>query len=428
MPSLFIDETGNFANPASNVAMVGVLLPDDGLRGDPQFVRQALRMAVRCVPEPFHARMVYNPAYFAVCLAYGPLRRHLASLDKLAVDLRQAELELGRAAQAELASLAAGQEGGELDPGDADLLTTISGGPRNRQAIQGAAVGARFSSAIGADVQKCADGLIQHWGQTRRSDLEGVTRAIDSGQEPPESNIGALERSARAAMPQALGRIDDAIRQCRVSISAALTMLLPTDGRERGCTWFASGETSRQKSAPSDQTSFDRWHAHLVALLQRIAAASRLANLGAVDVHVLCPESLAHIARANRTTPAAIVQRVLDGIDPEIFLLAAVANWQDAATDARYVLADLAAMHSRNALFQHGTWADARTLLAADGIFATQARSGDRARSGLPLAAAVGRAHDWLSQDAILRGHPPAGQSDRVWAWEQAVAWSEVAR
>ncbi len=428
MPSLFIDETGNFADVGCNVAMVGVLLPDDGLRGNPQFVRQALRMAVRSVPEPFHARFMYKPAYYAVCLAHTPQRLHRASLDTLAVALGQADLELGEAAQAELAALAAGQEGSELEPGDADFLVAMTAGPRNRQAIQGAAVGTRFGHAVDPDVQRCADMLLRHWGRVRRIDLDAVTRAIDAGQEPADGSLAALERSARSAMPTEFSRIDDAIRQSRASVSAVLTMLLPTGGTIRGCAWYASGETRMQATAASERTSFDRWRSHLVVLLQRVAAATQLSNLGAVDVHVLCPDSLAHTARALQTAPTAMVKGVLDEVDPEILQLAAVANWQVAATDARYVLADLAAMHSRLGLFQRGNWADARTLLGADGIFATEIHPVDRVNQGLPLAAAVGRAHDWLSKDAILRGQPPVGQSDRVWAWEQAVAWSEASR
>ena len=426
MPSLFIDETGNFANPASDVAMVGVLLPEDGLRGDPQFVRQVLRMAVRSVPEPFHARFMYNPVFYAVCLAHGSLRQHRASLDKLATDLQQAELELDATTRSSLDAVAKGQEGGALEPGDADFLASMTGGPRNRLAIQGAAVGTRIASRVDADAQWSADALLAFWRSARRIDADAVTRAIDAGQEPSCESVSVLLRSARASMPNELNRMDDAVRQCRASISAALAMFLRTDSLHCGHAWFGSGETSKQSPAAKGETSFDRWRAHLVALLRRVAAAGRLAGIEFVNVHVLCPDSLANAARANRTTPTAIVERVLADVDPELLQLAAVANWGDAENDGRYVLADLAAMHSRNAVFQHGNWTDAKTLLAADGICATQLKAADRVGPGLPLAAAVGHAHHWLAADPTMRGHPPIGQNDRIWAWEQAMAWSEA--
>ncbi len=426
MPRLFIDETGNFSDSACAVAMVGVLLPDDGLRADQEFIRHVLRFVERSVPEPFHARFIYNPAYYALCLALQSRRSVRQARDQTAVNLESAGVLIGEAALRGMYSVASGRDSDTLDRGDALLLAAATGLRPDAATIHGVAVGARLARDVPEAAQRAANELLLFWQQTRSVHLGAAIRALEAGVEPAADALDALTRAAQREMHQQVDIIQDEIRNCRAGIAAALALFLPADGQGSHCIWFASGETHTPTSAPPGGDSYARWCEHFTALIARVAAACRLMGNEVVDVYVLCPESLVVAARSLRTSAWALVDQMTCGVDAEVLRLAAVEEWSAAKVDPSYVLADLAAMHSRPALFQSGDWAEARVLLYADGIRAVEADGPGPDAAPLPCATATGRAQTWLATESALRGTPPMSSRDRVWAWEQAVAWAEA--
>lgn len=363
--TLYVDESGNFADVEDDVAVSGLLIRDDVPGLSVNEVKRALESVVPGFPWPWHASLINNASWVALVLADRKLQA-----DHPNPDIRWL----------------------------ADAVHHVNGRFAERFGSRYAAIRARLSSGESGDI-----------GLGDLSDFEQVLR----NEYPSELDaLRAHTRRARAAVKQFAAGL--ATRVGSPADSAAAVLLF-------------SSETLRgdARIEPESELGDRRYFRLLEVLVDRTAAL--LARRGgmhelSLDIsqrRLIDPQ----LRRPTKQLPLHVLRelsRLIARWKPIVRIVPSAVTPFDRDVGVRFVVADFAANRGRRALRQ-GTTPLTNVESAVEVDMGLRVRSGTPGRSHL---AASGEAFDLCESprpdpEAAL----PSVWPRRRWACEQAWEW-----